>query len=73
MVSQCPDCRGSGVKVQLRQIGPGMVQQLQSHCSECNGSGEVIPERAKCPKCKGEKVCDVARSNGKSVQSIRTH
>jgi len=25
----CGDCNGRGVRVQLRQIGPGMVQQMQ--------------------------------------------
>jgi DnaJ family protein A protein 2 len=26
----CSDCGGRGVRVSLRQIGPGMVQQMQS-------------------------------------------
>ena len=26
----CSDCNGRGVRVQLRQIGPGMVQQIQA-------------------------------------------
>jgi len=35
----CSPCKGRGVKVELRQIGPGMVQQLQSSCPSCNGQG----------------------------------
>merc|ERR1719453_1675459 len=35
---QCTTCRGRGVVVQMRQIGPGMVQQMQSRCPDCNGS-----------------------------------
>jgi DnaJ family protein A protein 2 len=38
----------------MRQIGPGMVQQMQVPCSDCNGNGEVIKD--KCKKCKGKKV-----------------
>jgi DnaJ family protein A protein 2 len=33
----CNDCQGRGVKIQLRQIGPGMVQQVQSSCATCRG------------------------------------
>lgn len=26
----------------IRQIGPGMVQQMQSSCNECSGEGNEI-------------------------------
>ena len=39
-VQQCKNCNGRGIKVVLRQIGPGMVQQMQSACSECRGEGK---------------------------------
>eukprot|EP00475_Leptophrys_vorax_P009263 TRINITY_DN1612_c0_g1_i1.p1 TRINITY_DN1612_c0_g1~~TRINITY_DN1612_c0_g1_i1.p1 ORF type:complete len:432 (-),score=136.24 TRINITY_DN1612_c0_g1_i1:38-1333(-) len=52
----CNDCNGQGVKVQIRQLGPGMIQQMQSQCNKCNGEGRMMPERAKCQKCKGAKV-----------------
>jgi len=55
-VSACSECRGTGIRTQLRQIAPGMVQQLQSHCATCSGTGEVIPPSARCTKCSGEKV-----------------
>jgi len=38
-MQSCRPCRGSGVKVTMRQIGPGMVQQMQSVCSDCAGAG----------------------------------
>jgi DnaJ central domain len=38
---QCSTCNGSGAQVQYRQIGPGMVQKLQSTCSDCNGEVTV--------------------------------
>lgn len=44
------------MKITTRQIGLGMIQQMQHVCPECRGSGEVISERDKCPPCKGSKV-----------------
>jgi len=52
----CTDCNGRGVRIQLRQIGPGMVQQMQSACSTCKGAGKSISEKDKCKSCKGSKV-----------------
>jgi hypothetical protein len=40
---ECNTCHGSGVQVHIRPIGPGMVQQIQARCSECNGSGSSQP------------------------------
>mgnify|MGYP001791878880 CR=1 FL=1 len=36
----CTVCRGRGVRVVLKQIGPGMVQQMQMPCNDCNGEGK---------------------------------
>lgn len=52
----CSDCHGRGVRVQLRQIGPGMVQQIQSACPACKGVGKMIDEKDKCKSCKGKKT-----------------
>ena len=52
----CGDCNGRGVRVQLRQIGPGMVQQMQSVCPSCRGECKVMNERDKCASCKGNKI-----------------
>jgi hypothetical protein len=35
----CSTCHGSGVQVHIRPLGPGMVQQIQSRCGDCGGSG----------------------------------
>jgi DnaJ family protein A protein 2 len=53
-VKKCVTCKGRGFQVAMRQIGPGMVQQMQVACQDCSGSGEVIKD--KCKKCKGRKV-----------------
>ncbi|THU61816.1 hypothetical protein C4D60_Mb07t27250 [Musa balbisiana] len=52
----CSGCEGSGMKVTIRQLGPGMIQQMQHPCSECKGTGETINEKDRCPQCKGQKV-----------------
>lgn len=52
----CSGCNGRGMRVQLRQIGPGMVQQVQSACTECRGTGKIMKESDKCKMCKGKKV-----------------
>ena len=36
---ECSGCNGQGIKITRRQIGPGMVQQMQSHCNDCQGKG----------------------------------
>merc|ERR1712209_196911 len=55
-VQKCPNCRGTGVQVRIQQLGPGMMQQIQSMCGECQGSGERIDPKLRCKKCNGKKV-----------------
>ena len=55
-VTACPICQGRGVQITLNQIGPGMVQQVQSPCRQCRGLGETILEQYRCTTCKGDKV-----------------
>ena len=53
---ECSDCNGRGVRVQLRQVGPGMVQQMQSACPACKQTGKIMNEADKCKTCKGKKT-----------------
>lgn len=53
---KCSKCQGRGMKVTLRQIGPGMIQQMQQPCNDCKGTGETISDKDRCSQCKGEKV-----------------
>jgi len=55
-VSKCTECGGEGVKLIVRQIGPGMFQQIRTICPTCEGKGEVIPEGKRCKDCDGKKV-----------------
>lgn len=52
----CSACSGRGYKMQYRQLGPGMVQQMQAVCSDCGGEGEVLSEKDKCKQCNGKKT-----------------
>jgi len=52
----CKSCNGRGVRVITRQIGPGMIQRMESACQDCQGKGETIAEKDKCVKCRGKKV-----------------
>lgn len=47
----CKDCRGQGMKVMMKQIGPGMVQQMHAPCDTCGGQGIKINEKDKCKSC----------------------
>ena len=42
--------------MQYKQLGPGMVQQMQAICRECNGEGEIINEKDRCKPCNGKKT-----------------
>jgi len=53
-VISCPSCQGRGVKVTMHQLGPGFMQQVQSNCDACSGTGKIV--KHKCPLCSGKKV-----------------
>jgi len=55
-VQKCDNCNGTGMDVKMRQIGPGMVQQIQQPCRACNQTGEKIREKDRCKNCAGKKV-----------------
>lgn len=54
LMETCPMCNGSGVRVQIRRLGP-MTQQTRSPCT-CR-QGKVIPEGRECRKCSGVGTC----------------
>lgn len=55
-MEKCPLCKGRGMQVHIQQIGPGMVQQIQTVCIECKGQGERISPKDRCDNCSGSKV-----------------
>ncbi len=36
---KCPGCKGTGVKLEVKQIRPGFISQTQGMCSQCRGEG----------------------------------
>lgn len=58
-MTKCRKCQGTGIEVKLRPIGPGMMQQIQSSCTDCGGSGDFIREKDRCKKCKGKRVLEL--------------
>jgi len=50
--------------MQLRQLGPGLVQQVHSVCTKCAGQGTIIPEKDRCKGCAGKKI----RQESKEVE-----
>jgi len=53
---KCDNCKGTGMKTVVRQIGPGMIEQRQTVCPSCKGEGEMVKDKDRCTECNGEKV-----------------
>jgi len=56
--TSCTSCSGSGRRVIVRQIGPGMITKQETICETCQGQGEVISAKDRCKKCVGRKVVE---------------
>lgn len=55
-VQTCPTCRGTGMQVQIQQLAPGMIHQIQTVCSACRGQREIIDPKDRCKICQGRKT-----------------
>ena len=44
------------MQVRIQQLAPGMVQQIQSVCHDCQGQGERINPKDRCKTCQGRKI-----------------
>lgn len=49
-VTTCTTCRGRGAVMKMHQLGPGMIQQMQVRCQECNGQGKMYKKGVKVVK-----------------------
>jgi DnaJ family protein A protein 2 len=45
-VKTCSTCDGQGAKMEIRQIGPGMIQQMQRTCPDCKGQGNTAETKS---------------------------
>jgi len=52
----CDRCKGNGVAVGLRSVGPGLVTQASMPCDNCSATGRILKEKDKCRKCKGKRT-----------------
>lgn len=50
-VQKCTACRGRGMRIMIRQLAPGMVQQMQSVCTDCNGEGKPVQSKQDTNYC----------------------
>lgn len=53
---KCGQCKGNGVVFRVHQLGPGMIQHVQTACPECQGAGERLPANDRCKECSGKKI-----------------
>ena len=53
---KCEECKGKGIKIIIRQLGPGMIQQMRAQCNICNGKKYSINKNDLCNKCDGAKI-----------------
>ncbi|KNC80583.1 hypothetical protein SARC_07054 [Sphaeroforma arctica JP610] len=53
---QCSACRGRGIRMHVQQIAPGMMQQFQGPCNECDGQGTIMKPKDRCKTCSGKKT-----------------
>ena len=76
---KCRECEGSGIEILVYRMGP-MIQQTQSPCSTCHGSGNEVDPKNRCKKCSSQKffrekkVLDVniahGSQNGEAIKFI---
>lgn len=76
-LEKCTNCKGRGVQVRVQQVGPGMIQQIQSMCPDCQGQGEKFNSKDRCKNCNGQKVerkkkiLEVHIDKGKALTYLR--
>ena len=45
-VKTCTSCKGQGMKIEVRQLGPGMITQVQRQCPDCGGQGNTAKTKS---------------------------
>ena len=53
--SKCTSCNGQGKVMEMRQLGPGMIQQVVVECKDCRGTGQLLDKNNICLDCNGDK------------------
>lgn len=55
-IMTCQTCHGTGKEIRMRQVFPGMVQQVEQICRQCSGQGETIAAKDRCKQCNGKRT-----------------
>ena len=55
----CGPCGGQGARTGMRQIGPGMIAQMQMQCEVCGGDGNRVMKV--CRGCQGKKLLEAEK------------
>ncbi|KAK9319324.1 hypothetical protein V1517DRAFT_332928 [Lipomyces orientalis] len=58
---KCSKCGGHGVIEGLRPIGNGLAIPVSTKCPVCSGRGEILKEKDKCKKCKGQRIIEQSK------------
>ena len=45
-VTECTACNGQGARLEIRQIAPGMITQMQRQCDRCDGQGKIAETKS---------------------------
>jgi len=53
---KCVTCDGKGWKHVYSQVSTVRIATTRGSCNDCHGTGEILREKDRCKKCKGEKV-----------------
>lgn len=40
----------------MMQMGPGMYQQVEKDCDNCQATGDLFEQGKKCVTCEGKKI-----------------
>uniref|UniRef100_A0A0A9WGP8 DnaJ subfamily A member 4 n=1 Tax=Lygus hesperus TaxID=30085 RepID=A0A0A9WGP8_LYGHE len=54
----CATCSGRGMTISVQQAFPGFLQQVQTTCTRCGGTGEYVRPSDICTKCHGKCIVD---------------
>jgi DnaJ family protein A protein 2 len=72
-IKRCVTCNGKGQVAHLRQVGPGMMQQIIKQCDTCGGKGKNIPDKKDiCKGCNGDRITREDRIHKINVKSGMT-
>lgn len=67
--SVCAACSGRGVSIHVQQAFPGFLQQVQTTCERCSGTGQYVRSSDICNECRGKCVVNEKKELEVHVES----